>query len=64
MENLYIFYPFKMIIGKRLEDHIVDCNKIIVMQITRDKSKITLFINQKDYISKVLKKFNMDQSNV
>jgi hypothetical protein len=64
LENLYIFYPFKMIIGKRLEDHIVDCNKIIVMQITWDKSKITLFINQKDYISKVLKKFNMDQSNV
>jgi len=36
--------------------------KIMVMQITRYKSKITLFINQKDYISKVLKKFNMDQS--
>lgn len=35
-------------------------SKILGMQILRDKSKGTLFITQKNYIAKILKRFNMD----
>lgn len=37
-------------------------SKILGMQIKRDRSKGMLFITQQNYLSKVLKRFNMDQS--
>ena len=37
-------------------------SKILGMQILRDKTMGTLFITQKSYIAKILKKFNMDMS--
>ena len=37
-----------------------DANHILVMRIIRDRTKTLLYLSQKDYVSKVLQRFNME----
>ena len=52
----------EMLKGEFKMKDIGPANKILGMEILRDRTKDILIVNQKSYIAKVLKKFNMEKS--